>query len=386
MTKRSLVTVSHAIEQAAAAAAGDGPMVVAALFQRDVYYARERAAYARIAAQAEATVVAGIAFDRLPGVPGVDAVALRADEALAREWSVVALGPSFGAVLVAHDLEEVAPAPTLEAGRLFEGRWHFRRDEALHELMRLGDALAGRLPEATLATLGDVVERARRLPAPSGEARYEASIRLLTERLDRLEQRAASAPAVPASSAPAHAPAHAASAPAGSAGFGDEGRLRAWSGTGGAAAPGTMPLALVGIRLNTPHDLPQRLGRRTDAVAVIEVMRTVAPLLRPVDQATRLGGDDLLLTLPAATGPDAATLIHRLRAGLEDLRGRNPFVPDVTCVVLVTRERPLPLDHIRAGLDEAQRRRLPVATLGDSEAPERPDRMSEEVTQPVSRR
>ncbi len=57
LTKRTLVTISHAIERSALAAAEDGPMVVIALFQRLPYFERERRVYERIAGRAAATVV-----------------------------------------------------------------------------------------------------------------------------------------------------------------------------------------------------------------------------------------------------------------------------------------------------------------------------------------
>lgn len=46
MAKRTLVTLSHAIETAAAEPAGDGSLVVIALFQRLPYFDREREMYA----------------------------------------------------------------------------------------------------------------------------------------------------------------------------------------------------------------------------------------------------------------------------------------------------------------------------------------------------
>jgi hypothetical protein len=79
---------------------------------------------------------------------------------------------------------DVAPAPTLEAGRLFDGFWHFRRDEALHEAGRLRRMLADRLPGPTLAAVDAVLDRARFLPSTAGEARAQASIRLFAKRLE----------------------------------------------------------------------------------------------------------------------------------------------------------------------------------------------------------
>ncbi|MDI5944114.1 histidine kinase, partial [Micromonospora sp. DH15] len=106
-------------------------------------------------------------------------------EDLAREWSVVALTPRFGAALVAHDRAEVEQATTLESGRLFDGRWGFRRDEALHEVVRLRDRLADRLPGAVRLAVEETLARVRDLPATPGEARGEAALRLMFSRAER---------------------------------------------------------------------------------------------------------------------------------------------------------------------------------------------------------
>ncbi len=83
-----------------------------------------------------------------PDLPhGVTPVLLRADENLAREWSVAMLTPTFGGSVVAQDLDDVDPSATsVEAARRFQGRRGFRRDEAYAEVVRLRDALGDRLP------------------------------------------------------------------------------------------------------------------------------------------------------------------------------------------------------------------------------------------------
>lgn len=351
MTKRTLVTISHAIEQAAVMAADDAPMIVFAMFQHGTYFERERDVYSRIAKASDATVVGGTGLELALPAAGVDLVPLNRHEALAREWSVVVLTPRFGAVLVAQDVEQVAAATTLEAGRLFNGQWHFRRDEALHEAARLRRTLADRLSASTLAAVDAVLDRARFLPSTAGEVRAEASIRLFAQRLERREQIDARPPR-PAGGQPE---------------LDDEAQLRSWAGADGITASGMLPVALIGIRLIHPDGLPRQMTRRTETMATIEVIRAVTAMLRPVDRAVRLGGDDLALTLPAVTHGDAVATAERLVSEIVALRGRHLYVPDVTCVVLVTRDRPLPLDRIRAGLDWGQSQRIPIATLGDSE-------------------
>lgn len=348
LTKRSLVAVSHAIERAALATAEDGPLVVIALFQRMPYFARERAVYERVAAGAAATVV-GVVGPAAPELPvGSYGIVLDEAEELAREWSVVALTPRFGATLVAYDRREVAPAVTLEAGRLFDGRWAFRRDEALHEVLRLRGQLADRLPPAAHATLDEVVARVRDLPATPGESRAEAAIRLMADRAERADRRVAPGPEA-------------------ADGLLDEPGLGRW--TGAVTASGTLPVALVGVRVGEPAGAPERFGRRSAARETQAVLGAVTSVLRPVDRAVRLAEDEYLLNLPALTEPEALEVAGRVHAALAGLAQSFPFVSyRVHAAVTVTTRRPLPVAEVRHALEWAAREGVPVATLAPENA------------------
>jgi hypothetical protein len=360
LTKSTLVAVSHAIEQAALAVAEDGPMVVVALFQRLPYFEREREVYERIAKLAAVAVVGVVATDP-PELPaGPFPVLLHETEDLAREWTVAVLTPRFGAVLVAHDREEVdAGAETLEAGRLFDGGWVFRRDDALHEVIRLRAALADRLPASARAAIDDVVERVRHLPATPGEGRAAAAVRLLAERADRDRARIRQ---LRRQAAQAESQAQ----PEGrhQAVLTDEAGVRRWSGADGVTASGTLPVALLGIRPAPVQALPEQTGRRTMALRNEGLITALSGLLRPVDRITRLDDESFLLVMPALSYDDAVELAYRVGTELADAGRRNPFLPPTaTVVVAVTRDRPLPLDAIRDGLSWAAGEGIPVAAL-----------------------
>ena len=145
VTKRTLVSLSHALEAAALAAVGDGPLVVVALFQRLPYFERERAAYSELAERADIVVV-GFVDDLRPLLPGrIHPILLDAGEPLTREWTVLVATPTMGAFLVAVDEETAVDGEqTLEAGRLFSGRWGFSTDTTHAELTRLRDQIATR--------------------------------------------------------------------------------------------------------------------------------------------------------------------------------------------------------------------------------------------------
>ncbi|MEO3779287.1 DICT sensory domain-containing protein [Micromonospora sp. B11E3] len=364
LTKRSLVAVSHAIEQAALATAEDGPLLVMALFQRMPYLERELPVWARIAATAAVTVV-GVAGQRPEALPaGLCGVALGDSEDLAREWSVIALTPRFGAALVAYDRAEVEPAATLESGRLFEGRWGFRRDEALHEALRLRERLAERLPAPVRAAVDDVLLRVRDLPATPGETRGEAALRLVFSRAERaVRARRATGPdggAVTAKGGPTLL---------------DEPGMRRWTDADGVTASGTLPVALVGVRVDEPPGVPERLGRRTTGREAQALIRAVTAPLRPVDRAVRLTDQEYLLILPSLTEEQAVAVAGQVHEAVAGLAQSYPFVAfAVHAAVTVTTRRPLPVADVRHAVAWAAREGVPVARLApeSAEAPTGP--------------
>ncbi|WP_328822151.1 DICT sensory domain-containing protein [Micromonospora rubida] len=365
MTKRSLVAVSHAIECAALATAEDGPLVVIALFQRMPYLDRERAVYERIAASGAVTVV-GVVGQRPSGLPdGAYAVALEETEDLAREWSVLALTPRFGAALVAYDRAEVEPAATLEAGRLFDGQWCFRRDEALHQVLRLRDRFADRLPDPVRAAVDDVLARVRDLPSTPGETRGEAALRLMFSRAERAARNRWATGSGPGD----HGRGAEAGAAEGAAPLLDEPGMRRWTGADGITASGTLPVALIGVRVDEPAGAPERFGRRSAAREAQAVIGAVTAPLRPVDRAVRLSDQEYLLLLPALTEEQAVMVAGQVHEAVGGLVRSYPFVAfAVHAAVTVTARRPLPVADVRHAVGWAAQEGVPVARLAPETA------------------
>ena len=351
-TKRTLVTLSHALEQTALAVAEDAPMVVLALFQRAPYFERERAVYDRIAASAAATVVCMVADEPPPIETGPHVVRLRADEDAAREWTVVVLTPRFGAVLTAYDREQVdGSAATLEAGRLFDGRWSLRRDDALRDVLRLRAMLADRLTPEVRTAIDGAVAYVRDLPAGPGENRADAAVRFLLERTERDSARLAGLQR----SAEADRPV-----------LREPAEIGRWSGAGGVTASGVLPVALLGIRVPAAHRLPEQAGRRAGMLRNEALLAVLGPMLRDADRLTRLDDDTFLLMLPALSGDDAVKIAHRLGPELVAASAHDTFVPTTAhMVVMVTRQRPFPTERIGQALTWAQQNGIPVATLDE---------------------
>ncbi|MCM4077986.1 DICT sensory domain-containing protein [Paractinoplanes hotanensis] len=358
LTKRTLVTISHALERAALAAAEDGPMVVFALFQRLPYFERERQVYERIASRAAATVV-GLVAAQAPQLPaGTYPVLLDEKEELAREWSVVVLTPRFGAVLVAHDLEEFqAGAATLESGRLFEGRSSFRRDEALHEALRLRHQLGDRLSPQALSAVDGVVARVRDLPATPGESRTDAALQLFAARAeqDHTRLRSGAHRAGPDAQRESGGRVDPADSPA----------MRQWTGATGVTASGVLAVAVLAVRVRHAESQEGPIGRTATRQQQAAVELLLARL-RPADRATRTGPDDFRLYLPALGTEEAVAFAYGLIADFQAAQARSAFLSaTVTVALTVTRRRPLPEDELRKALDWAVTRNAPVVTIAE---------------------
>jgi hypothetical protein len=356
LTKRTLVTVSHAMEQAALVAAEDGPMVVFALFQRLPYFERERRVYESIASHTAATVV-GLVAAQAPDMPaGVYPVLLDEKEELAREWTVVVLTPRFGAVLVAYDLEDFqAGATTLESGRVFEGRASLRRDEALHEVLRLRSRLGDRLSPAARSAVDAVVDRVRDLPATPGESRADAALRLFTARAeqDHTRLRAGSRRSEKAAQPEV----------AGDTDLAGEPGVRRWAGTTGVTASGVLPIAVLAVRITHAAGHEGPIGRTAirQQQAAIELL---VNRLRPEDRASKVGPDSFLLFLPALGHDDAVALAHMLIADFAAAEARSAFLSvRVTVALTVTRRRPLPEKQLQQAVEWAISQNAPVVTI-----------------------
>ncbi|MFI1996899.1 DICT sensory domain-containing protein [Actinoplanes sp. NPDC020271] len=354
LTKRTLVTVSHSLEQAALAAAEDGPMLVFALFQRLPYFERESQVYARIAERAAVTVV-GLVADQGGHAPaGVHTVGLAENDPLAREWTVVVVTPRFGALLVAHDLERLQPgATTMESGRLFDARLGLRRDEALHEALRLRRQLGDRLSPAARAAVDAVLERVRELPATPGESRADAALRVFAARAERDHQ------LLIAGSREIRRQDH-----PGDTDIAGKPGVRRWAGHTGVTAPGVLPVAVLAVRIVHSAGSPEGPIGRTATRQHQAAVELLVSQLRPGDRAVKAGPDDFLLYLPSLGPDEARRFAHALVASFSDTAARSSFLTaTVTVALTVTRRRPLPEDELRQALDWAVAGDAPVVTI-----------------------
>ncbi|WP_029215585.1 DICT sensory domain-containing protein [Kallotenue papyrolyticum] len=116
--KRTMIDLSHAIEEAAARTAQPGWLFAG--FQRFSLFRSEAQRYARLAAALRGCYIFGVPDVAPPELPGITALALPQESPLCREWFVVVDGPDFATALLSADVTgDALPDPM----RRFMGIW-----------------------------------------------------------------------------------------------------------------------------------------------------------------------------------------------------------------------------------------------------------------------
>lgn len=116
--KRTMLDISHVIEETAAAHTPACSVWVG--FQKFSLFAAQEQRYRKLAQSWQHCWIFGVDDAPLPELPNVTPVALSPDHPLAKEWFVVADGPSFGSVLLAADTSGFAIS---DRQRKFMGLW-----------------------------------------------------------------------------------------------------------------------------------------------------------------------------------------------------------------------------------------------------------------------
>lgn len=364
ISKRLLVDVSHAVEKAVMAGGVEPPTVVVALFQQLSYFDRERAVYEAMAAAGVTAVVGFVAGQAHEAPVGVPVVELDPAEALADEWTVVALGPRAGAFLVATDQHTYDPTESaVEPSRVFDGRWGFSRAQAATELARLRFALGTRLDPEVLRTIDDLL--ARTMPA-GGDAAGSAgtpgemwATTSLYHMIDRMRDAHAGTRELREQIADAHAAAgaRAAAGTDAASGLPDAGFLERWTPRGG---PGALQIGVALFDIAAFDDEALSSGRAAYH-AGHRVAAALTEPLGPVDVAVRLDARTFVVLVPGASAVHLNALADRIGEGLALASEGHPGVSLTARVATTTtRGRPLPIDDLRAALEHADISGAPV--------------------------
>ena len=170
LSKRSLVALSHAIEDECCARA-EQPLLFAA-FQRDAFLRASYARWVELARTARATVVFADLAEPRPQEPGLPLeVALPRESPLNREWVVVCDAPDLPACMAAVELP--GQEGISDALRRFEVVWTVEAP-AVRDAGRVAAALADEYRPGWRS--GDLTLLDEEAPAPSADLRRAADL------------------------------------------------------------------------------------------------------------------------------------------------------------------------------------------------------------------
>jgi diguanylate cyclase (GGDEF)-like protein len=344
-TKRTLASVSHAIEDVAAVV-GRGAVVIA-FFQEAAYFAPMAPRYERLAGSG-ATVVVAHRGGGSP-VPGVHQVELDPSDPRGAEWTLVLISDSVSAHLCAVDLVVLDPTATdLESGRVFEAQWGFDRRATLAHAQRVLAGLTDELPAEVASRIASTIDTAGRTLVTAPEQGLSAAAALLSERVESGERRLAAVRARLAAETTC-----ATRDPL--TGLLNREGIQRWLGgsvTDGLPMPeiGVVMLDLDGFKCVNDtygHDTGDRL-----LVAVGDALRSA---VRPADVVARWGGDEFVVLCPDVDEPRLARIAQRLVAAVTRVRVDEDAAVGASAGIATCSRRPLPLSTVDAALYRAKR-------------------------------
>jgi DICT domain-containing protein len=163
LAKRTLVGLSHAIEDECAARA-ERPVLFAS-FQRERFYRDAEPRWRELARTSEAAVVfADFPEPRVPADGAPAELPIDRADPLGREWSLVCDAPQYAAFLAAWERPGQDQVPDLD--RRFETVWSVE-PRLVREAARIAAGFVERSPRPDL--LAPIAERLSHTPPPSGE-------------------------------------------------------------------------------------------------------------------------------------------------------------------------------------------------------------------------
>ncbi|NQU38270.1 MAG: diguanylate cyclase [Actinobacteria bacterium] len=317
-TKRSLLALSHAMERTVLTASDEpesGGLIIA-LFQRREFFDHEAERHASLALGGAMCIVAFVG--PATGLPaGVHGVSLKPDDSLAEEWSLVTLDSSTGSALVALPTGGLAEGEaTLEAARLFEGRWTFLSGAAAIEGQRILEILAVDLDPA-------VVEVARSTLASKISAPDNADVVRVTEVTQRLVAQVDQAHSRAARSNAKLLRTQRLAEVDQLTGLNNRHYLERFLGTVEHGTPLTLAALLIDLdglkRINDTH------GHTAGDVAIQTAANCIRDHTREGDVLCRVGGDEFLVLLPGLSADEGLTLGSRIALAISRAQVDDPW-------------------------------------------------------------
>jgi diguanylate cyclase (GGDEF)-like protein len=338
VTKRTLATLSHAIEEIAVAAGPQGTVI--ALFQQGAYFTRMAPRYERLAAGGATVVVAYAGVG--PLAEGVHHVRLLDGDPLCAQWALGLISPGVAAHVVGADLVDFDPTEhDLESGRRFDASWTFDRIIAADRASELVNALSDSLDDDIVARIRTAIDVARHEPTNVPEQSLAAAAQVLVARLDSTQRELSdvSARLMTETELATRDPL---------TGLFNRGGLERWLGGTDVDGLGMPPMGVVLIDLDGFKLVNDHMGHLAGDALLQGVATALLETTRPGDIAARWGGDEFIVLCPRTSDSELHGIADRLIEAITavDVHGARVGASAgiQTCSV-----RPLPL----AGADAA---------------------------------
>ena len=343
-TKRTLATLSHAVEEIAAAAGPDATVI--ALFQRGPYFSPMVARYEQMARRGSTVIVAYAGEG--PTASGVHHVTLADDASLCGEWAIVLITPGVAAHVSGVDLVDFDPtAPDLESGRQFSATWGFDRHDACMLAEQLLPQLENALEPEVVRSVRSAVKVARHAPVSVTERSLSAAARVLAGRVDRTQQE------ITAATTRLAAETEIAIRDPLTGLLNREG-LQRWLGgvdTDGLAMP---PMGVILIDLDGFKQINDTMGHPAGDSLLQGVAAAILRDTRLGDVAARWGGDEFIVLCPHSADDELGIIAQRLLDGIAavDVDGARVTA---SAGIQTCSQRPLPLGQADSALYAAKR-------------------------------
>lgn len=337
LSKRTLSTVSHALEMAATSLGPDA--VVIACFERHVYFERRAQAYRRLV---ERGVTAAVAYvgDHDTGGGGFQ-VPLDIDEAAAEVWALVVFSPTLcGHVYASEHGSYADTALGLEPARRFNAEIGFDGDRASEVLDELRDMLGDRLDATVIDKIEDVgVQRAQQTEPNPVEVAWKSALTSMAAHVettvDALREEALAATRDQLT------------------GLTNREGLDRWAGIIADATLPTPPVGVLMFDLNKFKDVNDTLGHEAGDEMLRRIGKKISENIRSGDLAVRWGGDEFLVLCPGLRGKRLDALGERIRTAIRTVQV-GAMTADTAYGSQVCTHRPFVFDSADEALYDAK--------------------------------
>ncbi len=343
ITKRTLATLSHAVEAIAAAAGPDATVI--ALFERGPYFAPMAARYERMVERGSTVIVAYAGEG--PIAAGVHHVSLTDDHPLATEWSIVLITPGVAAHVSGEDLIDFDPTATdLESGRRFSATFGFDRHTAADHAERLIRQLAPTMDPSVVDRVEHAISAARHAPTSLPERSLSAAASVLANRLDRTQRELTEAYTRLAGETEL-------ATPDPLTGLLNREGLERWLGGDNTRGLSMPPMGVVLVDLDGFKQVNDTRGHPVGDRLLVGVAAAILGSTRPGDVAARWGGDEFILLCPHTTDEELRSITGRVIEAIAavDIDGAHVTA---SAGIQTCSKRPLPLDGADAAMYSAK--------------------------------